>query len=173
VDSAAQRTIASFRSLVESAEAAVDRLPKAELARFQLQGLSATLGQLGGDTLPSEVAGGLDAVRAYVERVGGIDRDEGARLRDKVQAYVVLADDHGLDAEELEGLVHRWDAAMAPATARGGRRAGADAPARSSARRAPSGEADQECPVCGQRFRRVAKHLSSAHPEEWARRKGA
>jgi hypothetical protein len=171
VDTPLQRTISGFRSLVESVEAAADRGPKAELARFQLQGLSATLAQIATEGVPSAVSDGLDAVRSFVESSGGADRAEGARLRDKVQAYALVADDLGLDTEELLDLVRRWDAATAPAPARSGtgRRSASTRPARE---RTAGTAGDQECPVCGVRFKRVAKHMSSAHPEEWARRKG-
>jgi len=171
VDTPQQRTISGFRSLVESVEAAADRGPKAELARFQLQGLSATLAQLATDGVPTEVSCGLDVVRSFVESVGGADRSDGARLRDKVQAYALVADDLGLDTDELLGLVRRWDAATAPAPARSGagRRSASSRPARER-NAGPAG--DQECDVCGMRFKRVAKHMSFAHPVEWARRKG-
>jgi hypothetical protein len=175
VDTPLLRTIASFRSLVDAAEASADRQPKAELARFQLQGLSATLGQLAPDGLPGEIAAGLDALRTYVESMGGADPAEGARLREKVQAYTLVADDLGLDLDELRELLRRWDATTTASRASGAGAARRSAAPRSGAgdRKASTGIADQECPVCGETFKRVAKHLSFAHPEEWARRKGA
>jgi hypothetical protein len=168
-------TVAAFEAMLEQAESVADDRPRADLAGYQLQALSTTLGQLSGDDdLSPELGGALDAIRAWLgARSGGFDRDEGARLKDKVAALLVVADDLGLDEAHLADLLTRWEAAVdRPRSARRG-------PARGRRKGAPRQEGDpmpgpaQTCPVCGLVFKRVAKHLSSAHPEEWARQRQA
>jgi hypothetical protein len=155
--------IDAFARLVERAEATAERQPRAELARFQLQGLAGTLTALGDGSVPADVDEALERLRAFVAAEGGaIDRDQGERLREKAAAYLVLADDLGVDADRLGDLVARWDAAMASGRP--------SKPGR--ARRGAPGASGEPCPVCGEPFKRVNKHLSAAHPEEWAKRRG-
>lgn len=156
-------TIAAFADLVARAES--DAGPKAELARFQLQGLVGSLQSLADDGLPPEVESALGVLRSFVQAsAGAVDPAEGEALREKVSAYAVLADDLGLDDVRLHDLLDRWDRATAPKAA----------PARGRARRAPGAVVGKEaCPVCGESFTRVRKHMSAAHPEEWARLKGS
>src|SRR4051794_9248713 len=121
---AAAAAIDAFEALVTRAESSADTQPRAELARFQLQALAGTLAALG--DLPPSVDGALETLRAHVvARDGAVDRDEGARLREKVGAYVVLADDLGLDRGHLESLVARWDATAGRRATGKGRRSSA------------------------------------------------
>jgi hypothetical protein len=167
-------TVAEFEALLESAEAVADDRPRADLAGYQLQALTTTIAQLAGDEpLPADVDAALEAVRSWLgTRSGSFDRAEGQRLKDKVAALLVVAEEVGLDEAHLTGLLARWEAAVERPTSsrsgppRGRRKGAAGAPA-DTGDRGPA----QTCPVCGLVFKRVAKHLSSAHPEEWARQR--
>jgi hypothetical protein len=168
-------TVAAFEAMLEQAESVADDRPRADLAGYQLQALSTTLGQLSGDDdLSAEIGGALDAIRAWLgTRTGGFDREEGARLKEKVAALLVVAEDLDLDEAHLADLVTRWEAAVdRPTSARSG-------PARGRRKGAPRGDEagspppTQTCPICGLVFKRVSKHMSSAHPEEWARQRQA
>jgi hypothetical protein len=121
--------------------------------------------------VPSEVDAALAVLRSFVAEQGGpVDAVEGERLREKVAAYLVLADDLGLDADRLQPLLGRWSA-VTDAAATSTRRAGR--PAARPAATAPADATLTACPVCGERFKRVNKHLSAAHPQEWAARQSA
>lgn len=158
----ATAAIDAFADLVERAESSSADQPKAELARYQLQALTGTLGALAGRALPVPVDEALATLRGHVSSLGGaVDREEGARLREKVAAYVVLADDLGLDRVHLDDLLRRWDALDAA-------RRGSGRAARASSRE-PAG---MPCPVCGELFKRPGKHMSVAHRDEWERRRG-
>jgi len=157
---AAAQVIDAFAELVARAEATADTRPKAELACFQLQGLTGTLRSLSDADLPDDVEEALSLLREHVASLGGgVDRTAGDEMREKVQAYRVLADDLDLDGPRLDDLLARWDAVTATTSSP---RRGANA----------SAAAETACPVCGGYFKRVNKHLSAAHPDEWARRKG-
>jgi hypothetical protein len=153
--------IDAFAQLVVRAESSTADQPRAELARFQLQALTGTLGALADGPLPDDVDTALTVLRSHVASLGGdVDREQGRAMRAKVEAYVVLADDLGLDRAELQDLLRRWDAVD-------GTR---DAPRR--ARRAkPSTAGATPCPVCGLEFKRVTKHMSVAHRDEWERQR--
>ena len=103
---------------------------------------------------------------AHSHRAGTLRPRE--RLRTRVDAYAQVADDLDLDAAHLADLLARWSAAVdrplpsSRADAGSGRRRGA-----------PPATTTEACPVCGQSFKRVAKHMSAAHPEEWAKAKDA
>jgi hypothetical protein len=160
-----ERTTASidaFAAIVERAEAEADVRPKAELAGFQLQGLTGTLSALSAGWLPEDVDQALTVLRLHVAQLGGAaDREAGANLRSKVAAYAVLAEDLELDAVRLEGLVARWDAIVERRPAVAGRRV-------TKAASKPTREATA-CPVCGEMFTRVGKHMSVAHRADWER----
>lgn len=158
----AAEVIAAFATLVGRAESSADSGNRAELARFQLQGLAGTVSSLAGGQAPDDVVEALATLRAFVSaHDASVDREEGEALRAKVAAYRILADDLDLDASELDGLLARWDAtAPAPGRSKGSRKA---------ARTPASNGAMEACPVCGSHYRRVRKHMSSAHPEEWAK----
>jgi hypothetical protein len=157
----ATAAIDAFAQLVERAESSTADQPRAELARFQLQALTGTLGALADGPRPDDVETALAVLRAHVASLGGdVDREQGREMRTKVEAYVVLADDLGLDRARLEQLLRRWDALD------GSR----DTPRR--ARRAkPSTTGTSPCPVCGLEFKRVTKHMSVAHRDEWERQR--
>jgi len=154
--------IDAFASMVSRAEAGADSGNRAELARFQLQGLAGTVSALAGGTAPDDVVEALSTLRAFVAaHDAAVDRAEGDALRSKVAAYRVLADDLDLDGAKLDDLLARWDAtAPAPGRARGARKTG---------RKATDAATFESCPVCGGQYKRVRKHMSAAHPEEWAK----
>lgn len=163
--------VASFEAMLEQAESVADDRPRADLAVYQLQALSTTLAQLSGDDgVSPELAGALEAIGGWLSaRSGGFDREEGARLKEKVAALVVVADDLGLDAEHLGSLLRRWeDAVERPTSSRSGPPRGRR---KGSAHDGSGPPPSQTCPVCGLVFKRVAKHMSSAHPEEWAQQR--
>jgi hypothetical protein len=158
----ADDVIESFAALVGRAESGADSGNRAELARFQLQGLAGTVSALAAGQAPDDVVEALATLRAFVAANDTtVDRVEGDALRAKVSAYRVLADDLDLDPERLDDLLARWDA-----TAPSGGRARGKGSGRST--RATS-NALEACPVCGQHFKRVRKHMSAAHPDEWAK----
>jgi len=168
-------TVAAFEAMLEQAESVADERPRADLANYQLQALSTTLGQLAGEEgLPREIDECLSGLQGWLgTRAGGFNREEGARLKDKVVALLVVAEDLDLDEAQLQDLIARWEAAverpssMRRGPARGRRKGGAADGDASGPRPV------QTCPVCGLVFKRVAKHMSSAHPEEWARQRQA
>ena len=154
--------IDAFAAMVSRAESSADSGNRAELARFQLQGLAGTVSALAGGQAPDDVVDALSTVRAFVSAHDtAVDREEGEALRSKVAAYRILADDLDLDADRLDDLLARWDATRpSPGRARGGRK---------TSRRNDGTATLEACPVCGQEFKRVRKHMSAAHPEEWAK----
>jgi hypothetical protein len=155
----ADDVIESFAALVRRAETSADAGNRAELARFQLQGLAGTVSSLAGGQAPDDVLEALATLRSFVaSHDTAVDREEGEALRAKVAAYRTLADDLDLDGDHLQDLITRWDA-TAPTSPRSGK-----------GRKASAGTGDMDaCPVCGQHFRRVRKHMSAAHPAEWAK----
>jgi hypothetical protein len=169
-------TVAEFEAVLDQAESVADDRPRADLAGYQLQALTTTIGQLAGDDgQPPEIEGALETIRSWLgTRAGSFDRSEAQRLKDKVAALLVVADEVGLDEQHLADLLTRWEHAVErPTSSRSGpargRRKGATGGLTETADRGPA----QTCPVCGLVFKRVAKHLSSAHPEEWARQRQA